>query len=43
MGLLADDVRLTTDGGGKVPAALNVIEDAEQAARFVRERRTALG
>jgi RNA polymerase sigma-70 factor, ECF subfamily len=35
MGLLADDVRLTTDGGGKVPAAINVIEGADRTARFV--------
>jgi RNA polymerase sigma-70 factor (ECF subfamily) len=35
MGLLADDVRLTTDGGGKLPAALNVIEGADRTARFV--------
>ena len=35
MSLLADDVRLTTDGGGKVVAALNVIEGADRAARFV--------
>jgi RNA polymerase sigma-70 factor, ECF subfamily len=35
MGMLADDVRLTTDGGGKVTAALNVIEGADRAARFV--------
>lgn len=35
MGLLADDVRLTTDGGGKVAAALNVIEGADRTARFV--------
>ena len=35
MGLLADDVRLTTDGGGKVVAALNVIEGADRTARFV--------
>ena len=34
MGLLADDVRVTTDGGGKVAAALNVIEGADRAARF---------
>ena len=34
MGLLADDVRVTTDGGGKVTAALNVIEGADRAARF---------
>jgi RNA polymerase sigma-70 factor, ECF subfamily len=35
MGLLADDVRLTADGGGKVPAALNVIEGADRTARFI--------
>jgi RNA polymerase sigma-70 factor (ECF subfamily) len=35
MGLLADDVRLTADGGGKVTAALNVIEGADRTARFV--------
>jgi RNA polymerase sigma-70 factor, ECF subfamily len=35
MGLLADDVRLTTDGGGKVRSALNVIEGADRTARFV--------
>jgi RNA polymerase sigma-70 factor (ECF subfamily) len=35
MGLLAHDVRLTTDGGGKVVAALNVIEGADRTARFV--------
>jgi RNA polymerase sigma-70 factor (ECF subfamily) len=35
MGLLADDVRLTTDGGGKAPSALNVIEGADRTARFV--------
>jgi RNA polymerase sigma-70 factor (ECF subfamily) len=35
IGLLADDVRLTTDGGGKVTAALNVIEGADRTARFV--------
>ena len=35
MGLLADDVRLMTDGGGRVPAALNVIEGADRTARFV--------
>ncbi len=33
--LLASDVRLETDGGGKVPAALNVIEGADHAARFL--------
>jgi RNA polymerase sigma-70 factor (ECF subfamily) len=35
MGLLADDVRLTTDGGGKVPSALNVIVGADRTARFI--------
>ena len=35
MAMLADDVRLTTDGGGKVAAALNVIEGADRTARFV--------
>ena len=35
MGLLADDVRLTTDGGGKVRSALNVIVGADRTARFV--------
>jgi RNA polymerase sigma-70 factor, ECF subfamily len=35
MGLLADDVRLMTDGGGKVPAALNVIEGPDRTARFI--------
>ena len=35
MSLLADDVRLTTDGGGKVTAALNVIEGPDRTARFV--------
>jgi RNA polymerase sigma-70 factor (ECF subfamily) len=35
MGLLAADVRVMTDGGGKVAAALNVIEGADRAARFV--------
>jgi RNA polymerase sigma-70 factor (ECF subfamily) len=33
--MLADDVRVVTDGGGKVPAALNVIEGAERAAAFL--------
>ncbi len=33
--LLARDVRVITDGGGKVAAALNVIEGAEPAARFI--------
>lgn len=35
MSLLANDVRLTTDGGGKVVSALNVIEGADRTARFV--------
>jgi RNA polymerase sigma-70 factor, ECF subfamily len=34
-GLLAADARVVTDGGGKVPAALNVIEGADRAARFI--------
>jgi RNA polymerase sigma-70 factor (ECF subfamily) len=33
--LLASDVRVMTDGGGKAPAALNVIEGADRTARFV--------
>ena len=33
--LLASDVRLVTDGGGKVPAALNVIEGADRVASFL--------
>jgi RNA polymerase sigma-70 factor, ECF subfamily len=33
--LLAADVRVVTDGGGKQPAALNVIEGADRAARFL--------
>jgi RNA polymerase sigma-70 factor (ECF subfamily) len=33
--LLASDVRVVTDGGGKVPASLNVLEDADRAARFL--------
>src|SRR6478609_8706762 len=33
--LLASDVRVVTDGGGKVRAALNVVEGAERAARFM--------
>jgi len=35
--LLADDVRIVTDGGGKVRAALQVIEGADRAARFIVE------
>ena len=33
--LLANDVRVVTDGGGKVAAALNVIDGADRAARFL--------
>ena len=33
--LLATDAKLVTDGGGKVPAALNVIEGADCAAAFL--------
>jgi len=33
--LLASDVRVVTDGGGKVRAAPNVIEGADHVARFV--------
>jgi RNA polymerase sigma-70 factor (ECF subfamily) len=33
--LLASDVRIVTDGGGKVRAALNVVEGADHAARFL--------
>jgi RNA polymerase sigma-70 factor, ECF subfamily len=33
--LLASDVRVETDGGGKVAAALNVLEGADRAARFL--------
>ena len=33
--LLASDVRVVTDGGGKVGAALNVIDGADRAARFL--------
>jgi RNA polymerase sigma-70 factor (ECF subfamily) len=35
--LLASDVRVVTDGGGKVRAALNVIEGADRAAQFLVE------
>lgn len=35
MQLLASDVRVVTDGGGKAPAALNVLEGADRAARFL--------
>jgi len=33
--LLASDVRLVTDGGGKVRAALDVVDGADRAARFL--------
>jgi RNA polymerase sigma-70 factor, ECF subfamily len=33
--LLASDVRIVTDGGGKVRAALKVVEGADEAARFL--------
>jgi RNA polymerase sigma-70 factor (ECF subfamily) len=33
--LLASDARVVTDGGGKVPAALNVIEGAHHVAAFL--------
>jgi RNA polymerase sigma-70 factor (ECF subfamily) len=33
--MLASDVRVVTDGGGKAAAALNVIEGADHAARFL--------
>ena len=33
--LLARDARIVTDGGGKVPAALNVIQGADRAAAFL--------
>ena len=35
MKLLASDVRIVTDGGGKAAAALNVIEGADRSARFL--------
>jgi RNA polymerase sigma-70 factor (ECF subfamily) len=35
--LLASDVRVVTDGGGKVRAALNVIDGADHVAQFVVE------
>jgi RNA polymerase sigma-70 factor (ECF subfamily) len=35
MQLLAGDVRVITDGGGKVAAALNVLDGADRAARFL--------
>jgi RNA polymerase sigma-70 factor (ECF subfamily) len=33
--MLADDVRIVTDGGGKVRSALEAIEGADRAARFL--------
>jgi RNA polymerase sigma-70 factor (ECF subfamily) len=33
--LLASDVRIVTDGGGKVRAALDVVDGADRAARFL--------
>ncbi len=33
--LLASEVRVVTDGGGKVAASLNVLEGADRAARFL--------
>src|SRR5207237_3769583 len=33
--LLASDVRVVTDGGGKVRAALDVVDGADRAARFL--------
>ena len=35
MQLLASDVRVVTDGGGKVRSAPNVIEGADRAAQFL--------
>src|SRR5262249_11151896 len=35
--MLANDVRIVTDGGGKVRSALEVIEGADRAARFLVE------
>jgi len=35
MQMLAGDVRVVTDGGGKTAAALNVLEGADRAARFL--------
>ena len=33
--LLANDVRVVTDGGGKVAASLNVLDGADRAAKFL--------
>ena len=35
MSMLAEDARLVADGGGKVQAALNVIDGADRIARFI--------
>src|SRR6185503_15472069 len=35
--LLASDVRVVTDGGGKVRAALNAVDGADRVARFLVE------
>jgi RNA polymerase sigma-70 factor (ECF subfamily) len=35
MQLLASDVRVVTDGGGKVAAALDVLDGADRVARFL--------
>ena len=35
MSMLADEARLVTDGGGKVQAALNVIQGAKNIARLI--------
>jgi RNA polymerase sigma-70 factor (ECF subfamily) len=35
--LLASDVRVVTDGGGRVRSALDVIEGSDRAARFLVE------
>jgi hypothetical protein len=35
--MLASDVRIVTDGGGKVRPTLEVIEGADRAARFMIE------
>src|SRR5262249_5764089 len=35
--MLASDVRIVTDGGGKVRSALDVVEGANRAARFLVE------
>ncbi len=35
MQLLATDVRIVTDGGGKAAAAMNVLDGADRAARFL--------